>query len=814
MTTPPNETDAQAAAHLAHDILGLGPPSAEYLADLSADTTTTNGSSPAASADTPVDAGHSPTDVATTADPVEVPAGNDPRQALRAARAALNLLTDTRERVTVVIDGEHRDVPAGEVAVHLVGRVGAGRPDDTQMALAVDRGGAVELAGVALTLTGDGAETVLDALAAGWLPASWVEVATPAAGAVSVTAVWVGTDRLLLPASDVDTIGATLEAHAKDTAAEAGVEVGVLARWSVPLPAVHLNPDVTLDTGRTGGEGADHGVGAAVQTSEVLTAAGMDLPAGSTVIAPAAEVPQHLRSATELRFATDEAALVEDWIADRHLHEGAPTLAYAPGVGWREWDGRRWVNCHAEQVGRRVLDYFRDKMVLKAGKGGKVDVVPLSAVSAKITSLQAQATRIVQPTTSGGIPAPTGRAAWLTWDHTPWAGEDQDVDVTQVIPVGNGALDLTTRTLRPPTPRLWTTQGIVADWDPTAPCPTWERVLEFIYDGDVDTIATLQEWFGYVVSGSTNAKKMLIISGPHDSGKSLIVKVMVELVGMAAATFVDQAHFDGRWALSDIEGKSLAIIPDARTADADVNPAPMVRQLLVAIGDQRAKVESKGGDLRNIDALARWVGVSNGPFVLPDRHGAMRSRLIAAPTPRTIPAPDRANPDELLAFIVAELPGVLRWALDGLDRLQANGWTFTESAAAREALAANDAASNPVETFLTTRCVAGPERSIPTQYLHEQFMEWYEDNVDTGRHHPAADPTGTPRSRQMAFAQAVNPWVRTQIGEAAWRSMTTEGDGGKGAKQPRERGWERHARGEGRVRVFRGVGIEGVERQV
>ena len=84
---------------------------------------------------------------------------------------------------------------------------------------------------------------------------------------------------------------------------------------------------------------------------------------------------------------------------------------------------------------------------------------------------------------------------------------------------------------------------------------------------------------------------------------------------------------------------------------------------------------------------------------------------------------------ELEKDLNSELPGILNWALAGLQRLTLeNGNRFTRLASADEAVVAMRDLASPVAAFVRERCVTGPDKSIAVDELYSEFKVWAEHN--------------------------------------------------------------------------------------
>jgi putative DNA primase/helicase len=72
-----------------------------------------------------------------------------------------------------------------------------------------------------------------------------------------------------------------------------------------------------------------------------------------------------------------------------------------------------------------------------------------------------------------------------------------------------------------------------------------------------------------------------------------------------------------------------------------------------------------------------------------------------------------------------ELPGILNWALDGLERLTVtNNNSFTHVAATAEAVRVLHELASPVAAFVREKCVLGADQKVPIDDLYQKYGEW------------------------------------------------------------------------------------------
>ena len=84
---------------------------------------------------------------------------------------------------------------------------------------------------------------------------------------------------------------------------------------------------------------------------------------------------------------------------------------------------------------------------------------------------------------------------------------------------------------------------------------------------------------------------------------------------------------------------------------------------------------------------------------------------------------DRGLEDEL----ARELPGILNWALDGLQRLNEQG-RFTRPRATEVQLHELRALASPVSAFVAERCATGPGYEILVDDLYAAWKHWADAN--------------------------------------------------------------------------------------
>lgn len=278
------------------------------------------------------------------------------------------------------------------------------------------------------------------------------------------------------------------------------------------------------------------------------------------------------------------------------------------------------------------------------------------------------------------------------------------------------------RTLVAHTAEFFTDTAVVVPYDADARCDRWLKFLDELWPGDEDSQALLQEWFGYVLAGSTGLHKILTLVGPRRSGKSTIAWALEQLLGgTSQVDHPTMARLAEPFGLAPMLGKRLAIVGDARIGKSD--PA-IVEKLLMISGEDPVTVNRKNRDELNVKLGARLMIVSNDMPDLRDTTGALASRFL--PLRIRIEGFLGREDFHLKRTLADELPGILTWALDGADRLWEREGRFTLGEAVLKSMDEVERSASPIKAFVSDLLVldASPEAACPKDAVYEAYTLW------------------------------------------------------------------------------------------
>lgn len=261
-------------------------------------------------------------------------------------------------------------------------------------------------------------------------------------------------------------------------------------------------------------------------------------------------------------------------------------------------------------------------------------------------------------------------------------------------------------------------------YNPLASRPvTWLRFLEGLLHED--DIPTLQEYIGYSLIPCNKGQRMMVIKGNGGEGKSQIGTVLAHLFGCNAKDGSVGKVSENRFARADLEHIHLLIDDDMRMEA--LKQTNYVKSLVTAQG--RMDLEKKGKQSYQGWMYARLLAFSNGDLQsLYDRSdGFYRRQLILTTKERP---PNRVDDPDIAEKMCRELEGIFLWAFEGLQRLVANHFHFTESsrAHANREMIKQDANNALLFMEAVDYIKLNPEGKISSQELYEIYTVWCREN--------------------------------------------------------------------------------------
>jgi len=291
--------------------------------------------------------------------------------------------------------------------------------------------------------------------------------------------------------------------------------------------------------------------------------------------------------------------------------------------------------------------------------------------------------------------------------------------IGRLVGVANGLLDPRTRTLHDFNPGYFNTYSLPLEYDPDAGDPTlWLEKLDEWFAGDKGAILLIRLWFCAVLLGETKHQRSLLLVGPRRSGKGTIRDVLLELLGRSNVATLRWQSLGGDFGLQPLPGKALAVVPDMRLGKGDHSQA--LEMFLALVGNDHPNVKRKGTtDWEGLLEVMVMILTNEIPAAVRDSSGAFAGRVVIARTRKSFFGKEDKN---LIDKLRAELPAILKWALESVEDLERLGLPEPKSSASdREQL---NESSSEISVFVEEMCGLDPDRWTEKTALHHTFNSW------------------------------------------------------------------------------------------
>lgn len=295
-----------------------------------------------------------------------------------------------------------------------------------------------------------------------------------------------------------------------------------------------------------------------------------------------------------------------------------------------------------------------------------------------------------------------------------------DADPMQ-LGVENGHVDLRDGTLHQPDPKALITLTCPIRYDGDAKCPTFLRFVNVAMGGDAEMVAFVQRIVGYALTGRTDEQAIFFFHGGGANGKSTLVNVLIKLLGsyaVQAPPSMLMSHRFGRQQTNDLARlyrKRLLLC-------SEVDEGSFLDEALIKdlTGGDTVAARFLYGEFFEFRPECKVIMCGNHRPVIRNHDEGIWRRIVLIPFNVTIQKEDR-DPD-LPSKLVAELPGILNWAIEGARAWQAQGLNLPEKV--RQAGSAYREDMDVLGDWIREECVVGPEHQGKASSLWQSYSGW------------------------------------------------------------------------------------------
>lgn len=291
-----------------------------------------------------------------------------------------------------------------------------------------------------------------------------------------------------------------------------------------------------------------------------------------------------------------------------------------------------------------------------------------------------------------------------------------------IINVRNGLYNVLDDTLTPHTPDYYSTVQLSVTYDKAADCPLFKKFLAESMEGDMGQVQLIQEILGYFLVPINSAQKCFVIVGAAGAGKSVLLRVLSELLlGKENVSNVSWQALNERFKTAELFGKLANVFADLPTKNIDDNGI-----FKALVGEDYLTVEKKNKNPFSFQSTARLLFSCNSiPKNYGDRSEGFYRRLTIIRFNRTVPK-EKRDP-ALVDKFRSEADGIFMFALEGLKRLMANNYKFSETEVNELELQQYREESDSVLSFVKECCDVDETYAIGSTELFEQYKKYCDE---------------------------------------------------------------------------------------
>jgi putative DNA primase/helicase len=408
----------------------------------------------------------------------------------------------------------------------------------------------------------------------------------------------------------------------------------------------------------------------------------------------------------------DWLGTAERFVQTRYSWDGVRTLHWW-NEEWWAWDGTRYRVVEDGAVRKKVYDFLNTAEIEMRLRGGKTKYEAVQPSRSMVNNLVDALKSVVFLDREVTMPG--------------WFGDAPLEDLAQLTAMENGLLYLPTRQLLAHTPRFWNPTVLEFRYDPRAVALRTQQFLREVWPTDVGARAALMELFGLCLTTVTLCHKAFIFVGPTRGGRGTIGRVLKGLVGREAYVGASFDDLKERFGMELWIGKRVVVYGDAKLEGASKAKLTTISERIQTVtGEDDVAVDQKNKKAVSNALSVRILIFSNEPIRFLDDSGALATRFVTWQMTRNFEAEGLMDRN-LTAKLLAERPGILNMALDGLDRLRRREWEFPQPKSGEDLLQQMKELASLIRVFVEECCVLGNEREELVEMLYDRWEVWIRD---------------------------------------------------------------------------------------
>lgn len=276
--------------------------------------------------------------------------------------------------------------------------------------------------------------------------------------------------------------------------------------------------------------------------------------------------------------------------------------------------------------------------------------------------------------------------------------------------------------LRPHCRESYRTTQIPIAYKRSTEAPRFTQFLEEIFHDDEDRpakIILVFEMIGYCLLSSCEFEKFFILYGPGANGKSVLMGIIADLVGLEHVCAVQPSQFENRFQRAHLHGKLVNLVTEIaeghEIADA---------QLKAIVSGELTTAEHKHKPPFDFGPFATCIFGTNHLPHTRDFSDALFRRAIIIPFNRTFAEEEQDK--HLKHSLREELQGILYLALSALAAVILRG-QFTTPQSTQDLKNSWRLQCDQAAQFVQDKCKTGPGLSEISGKLFRIYKQWAQE---------------------------------------------------------------------------------------
>ena len=271
------------------------------------------------------------------------------------------------------------------------------------------------------------------------------------------------------------------------------------------------------------------------------------------------------------------------------------------------------------------------------------------------------------------------------------------------------------------TPNYKTTIQLNANYNSNAEGENFERFIREAIPNELNR-KIAQEILGYCLTPFTEAKKLFILLGKKDTGKSTFLRIIENLIPEENVSHVELQAINKDYNTAQLFNKLVNIFADL--PDQGIKDVGLIKALT---GEDTISARHIYGTPFDFINKAKMIfSTNNMPLNYGDKSDAFYERLIILPFNQQKMDGEK---DPLLKYKLAEENDyIFMWALEGLKRLIKQNFIFTHSPEVRTLINEYKTSSNSVLQFVDEKCIVNENMWVYRSLLYREYREFCQEN--------------------------------------------------------------------------------------